>query len=84
MYIMEIDKEDNEVYYFKEIERAKVLQGRTITYLAKEKLFMTPAFVSSVLKGHRGCSLKSAAAITRCISWDAKILDYFYFKEKGE
>ena len=62
------------MYIFKETEKAKVLQGRTIKYLAEEKLH--------ILNGKRGCSIRLANDITHCICWDAKILDYFY--KKGE
>lgn len=70
------------MYIFKEYERAKVLQGRTITYLAKEKLHITKAFLCSVLNGSRGCSVRLANDICNCISWTAKIEDYFIRKEQ--
>ena len=69
------------MYYFKEVEKAKILQGRTITYLAKQ-LNITRSYLCSILGGKRGCSIRLANDITRCISWGAKIEDYFY--EKGE
>lgn len=70
------------MYYFKEIEKAKVLQGRTITYLAENKLFVTKEYLSQVLSGKRGCSQLLARNITNCISWSAELEDYFY--KKGE
>lgn len=70
------------MYYFKEVEKAKVLQGRTITYLAEKKLFVTKEYLSQVLSGKRGCSQLLARNITNCISWNAKLEDYFY--KKGE
>lgn len=70
------------MYYFKEPEKAKVLQGRTITYLAENKLFITKEYLSQILSGKRGCSKLLANNITNCISWNAKIEDYFY--KKGE
>lgn len=70
------------MYYFKEVEKAKVLEGRTITYLAKEKLFITPQYLCQILSGKRGCSKLLARNIANCISWSAKLEDYFYKKGK--
>lgn len=70
------------MYIFKEIEKAKVLQGRTITYLAEEKLHITKEYLTQILNGKRGCSIRLANDITKCISFGAKIEDYF--TKKGE
>ena len=70
------------MYYFKETERAKVLQGRTIKYLAEEKLLITREYLTSIFNGKRGCSIRLANEIVKCISWSAKIEDYF--DKKGE
>lgn len=70
------------MYYFKEVEKAKILQGRTITYLAENKIHITRAYLTSILSGKRGCSIRVADRITQCISWSAKLEDYFY--KKGE
>ena len=68
------------MYIFKETEKVKVLQGRTIKYLAEEKLHITKEYLSQILSGKRGCSVRLANDIAKCICWDAKILDYFYKK----
>ena len=70
------------MYIFKEIEKAKVLQGRTIKYLATNKLYITKEYLSQILSGKRGCSQLLARNITNCISWEAKLEDYFYKKGK--
>lgn len=70
------------MYYFKETERAKILQGRTITYLAEKKLNVSKEYLTSILNGKRGCSIRLANNIVQCISWGAKLEDYFY--QKGE
>ena len=70
------------MWYFKETEKAKVLQGRTIKYLAEIKLHITNSYLTAVLNGYRGCSERLAHDITNCISWESKITDYFY--KKGE
>lgn len=70
------------MWVFKEVEKAKVLQGRTITYLAKVKLFVTKEYLTSILNGSRGCSELLAHNIANCISHEAKITDYF--EKKGE
>ena len=70
------------MWFFKETEKAKVLQGRTITYLAETKLFITKEYLSQVLSGTRGCSKLLAHNITNCISFSANVNDYFYKKEK--
>lgn len=69
------------MYYFKETERAKVLQGRTIKYLAEERLFITREYLSQILSGKRGCSVRLANDIVKCICFNAKINDYFELKE---
>lgn len=68
------------MYWFKETEKAKVLQGRTIKYLADNKLFITHEYLISILNGKRSCSKRLANNICQCISWSAKIEDYFYKK----
>lgn len=70
------------MYWFKETEKASVLQGRTIKYLAEKKLFVTVAYLTDILNGKRGCSQLLARNICNCISWDAKFSDYF--EKKGE
>ena len=70
------------MWFFKEAEKAKVLQGRTITYLAENKLFITKEYLSQILSGTRGCSRLLAHNITNCISFSANVNDYFYKKEK--
>ena len=70
------------MYFFKETERTKVLQGRTITYLAENKLFITKEYLCQILSVKKGCSKLLASNITNCISWDAQLEDYFY--KKGE
>ena len=70
------------MWFFKETEKAKVLQGRTITYLAENKLFITKEYLSQILRGTRGCSRLLAHNITNCISFSANVNDYFYKKEK--
>lgn len=68
------------MWFFKEVEKARVLQGRTITYLAEKKLFITTQYLSQILSGKRGCSKLLARNIANCISLSAKLEDYFYKK----
>lgn len=70
------------MYIFKEVEKANVLQGRTIKYLAEEKLHISKAYLTQILNGKRGCSIRLANDISKCICFNAKIEDYFY--KKGE
>lgn len=70
------------MYYFREVEKAKVLQGRTIKYLAEQKLHITKEYLTQILNGKRGCSIRLANDIVHCICWEAKISDYF--DKKGE
>lgn len=70
------------MWYFKETEKAKILQGRTITYLAEKKLFITAQYLCQILSGKRGCSQLLARNIANCISLSANLEDYFYKKEK--
>lgn len=70
------------MWFFKEVEKAKVLQGRTIRYLATKKLFITEQYLCQILSGKKGCSQLLARNIANCISWSATLEDYFY--KKGE
>lgn len=69
------------MYYFKEGEKAKILQGRTIKYLAEKKLHITREYLTQILNGHIGCSVRLAENIAKCFSLDAKLEDYFIKKE---
>ena len=51
-------------------------------YLAEKKLFVNVSYLSQILNGRRGCSATLARLITNCISWEAKLEDYFIRKEK--
>ena len=70
------------MYFFKEVERAKVLQGRTITWLAKNKVFINSDYLTAILSGRRGCSFRTAMSITNSICREATLEDYFYRDEK--
>lgn len=69
------------MYKFKEEEKAKILSGRTITYVAN-KIGVTPTFLTSVLNGKRTCSKTVAFCIVKCLCQEAEIEDYF--DKKGE
>ena len=69
------------LYYFKESEKAKILQGRTIKYLAEKKLHVTREYLTQILNGKRGCSIRLAESITKCFCLEAKFEDYFIKKE---
>lgn len=71
------------MYIFKETEKAKILQGRTITYVA-DKIGITNTFLTSILNGKRSCSKPIAYCIVKCLCQDAEIEDYFEIKKKGE
>ena len=70
------------MWIFKEEKKEDVLQGRTITYLAEKKLFITTAYLCVILNGSRGCSTRLAQSILNCAFDNAKIEDYFV--KKGE
>lgn len=69
------------MYIFNATEKAKALQGRTITYVAN-KIGITTAYLTSVLNGKRGCSKPIAYCITKCLCQEAELEDYF--EKKGE
>jgi plasmid maintenance system antidote protein VapI len=66
---------------FKTTEKANILSGRTITYVAS-KIGVTREFLTSVLNGKRNCSKPIAYCIVKCLSPEAEIEDYF--EKKGE
>lgn len=69
------------MYWFNETEKAKLLEGRTITYLATKKLNITIPYLTDVLNGKRSCSHKMAERIVKCLCWEAEVEDYFTRKE---
>lgn len=70
------------MYYFKETEKEKVLQGRTLVYLANNVLHMNVSYLSTILAGKRSCSIRLAEDITKCASPIARLEDYFVKVEK--
>ena len=64
------------MYKFNEEEKAKLLDGRTITYIAK-KIGITNSFLTSILNGKRSCSKIVAFSIVKCLCQEAEINDYF-------
>lgn len=64
------------MYLFNQEERAKILSGRTVSYVAK-KIGVTPQFLSQVLNGKRTCSKLVAFCIVKCLCYEAEIEDYF-------
>ena len=69
------------MYYFDKTKKENALQGRTITYVAKQ-IGITSAFLTSIFNGYRGCSKTVAYCITKCLNSESEIQDYFY--KKGE
>lgn len=69
------------MHIFEKKYKSIVLQGRTIRYLANNKLDITEQYLCQILSGKKGCSLKLAKKITKCILENAKVEDYF---KKGE
>lgn len=68
------------MYIFNKQEKTKILNGRTITYVAN-KIGITNAFLTSVLNGKRGCSKTVAYCIVKCLCQNAEIEDYFENKK---
>lgn len=64
-------------YVFIETEKAQVLQGRTITYLAEKKVGITKEYLTNILNGKISCSKIVANKITESICHEAKLEDYF-------
>ena len=70
------------MYVFKKGARERVLRGRTIRYVATNRLMITEVYLSNILNGLKGCSYRLARDICSCISPEAKVEDYFIIKEK--
>ena len=64
------------MYLFNKTEKANILSGRTITYVAN-KIGVTPTFLTSVFNGKRTCSKTVAYCIVKCLCQEAEIEDYF-------
>ena len=69
------------MYYFNVSYKSKVLQGRTIRYLANEKLYISEEYLGQILLGKTGCSLRLANDIVEVIGENEKLEDYFVIKE---
>ena len=65
------------MWFFKETEKAKVLQGRTVRYIANNEVFVNEFYLSEVLNGKKCCSRRLATLITRCGDMQSVIEDYF-------
>ena len=68
------------MYYFNTNEKENALQGRTITYVAKQ-IGITSAFLTSIMNGYRGCSKTVAYCVTKCLNKESEIENYFIRKE---
>jgi len=66
---------------FKYELKEKVLQGRSITFVAS-KLEITKNYLGNILNGYITCSRRLARDIVQLIGQDEKIEDYFIIKEK--
>lgn len=64
-------------YKFKQEEKEKVLQGRTITYLANNMVHVSKEYLINILNGKIHCSKIIANRIIECINENAKLEDYF-------
>ena len=65
------------MYIFKKEMKEKLLDGRTIKYLAEQKLHITSQYLTQILNNKKGCSIRLAEDIVKCLSNDASIEDYF-------
>lgn len=68
------------MYIFNKEEKANILSGKTITYVAN-KIGISNCFLTSILNGKRGCSKIVAYCIVKCLCQNAEIEDYFVFSE---
>lgn len=64
------------MYLFNQVEKAKILDGRTITYVAK-KIGVTTEYLTSIFNGKKACSKTVAYCIVKCLRQEAEIEDYF-------
>ena len=71
------------MYWFKIENRNKILQGRTVRFVAGEKLCMNETYLSSILNGNRGCSKILARSILNLVGSEEKLENYFE-KKTGE
>ena len=69
------------MYKFKIEKKEELLDGRTVTFLAKEKLFITNSYLNAILNGTRGCSRTLAMNIVKLVN-NAELEDFF--NKKGE
>ena len=70
------------MYIFKKELKEQILDGKTITWVAKT-IGVTVAFLVAVLNGNRTCSSPVAYCIVKCLDSEAEIEDYF-IRMKGE
>ena len=68
---------NNDKYIFKPVERAKVLQDKTIKYVAENKVGISQVYLGKILSGKTHCTKIIANRIVLSICKDAKLEDYF-------
>lgn len=69
------------MYYFKK-EKKEEIKKLKMKYFAEEILLITPEYLSNIINGKLGCSLRLANDIAKNLSNNGKIEDYF--NKKGE
>lgn len=63
---------------FKKDKKKELLQGRTLKYLTDNKIIeCTSVHLGNILNGKQRCSSLLAQNITKSVSPDAKVEDYF-------
>lgn len=67
------------MYMFKKINKKDVLNGRTITYMAKE-IGITNQYLTNIFNHKISCSKLVAYCITKFLNSNAEINDYFIAK----
>jgi len=67
---------------FKKEKKEELLQGRTIRYLAKNKVACTEVHLINVLNGKTPCSYLLAKNILEAVDNTSQIEDFFTEKEK--
>jgi len=70
------------MYNFKTELRENVLQGRSVVYVATRFLKISPVYLSNILNGSKGCSVRLAKDIVELVDKKASIKEYFTIKEK--
>lgn len=69
-------RKPRDIYLFNKVEKARVLSGRTITYIAN-KMGRQVGYITNILNGQLPCGEETAVKLCYALCHNAELDDYF-------